>query len=124
LYGARCAGGGRVAKDPVMVTIARTRSRWGTLFSVVAIAEAFTWAGLLVGMLLKHVTGTTDLGVTVFGPLHGVMFIVYLPVALVCAWRLRWPVWVVLVALAAAVPPLTTLLFEVWASRRGLLRAR
>lgn len=107
-----------------MATTARTRSGWGTLFSVVAIAEAFTWAGLLVGMLLKHVTRTTDLGVTVFGPLHGVMFIVYLPVALVCAWRLRWPVWVALVALAAAVPPLTTLLFEVWASRRGLLRAR
>jgi len=109
-----------------MATAAGTgrRSGWGVLFSVVAIAEAFTWAGLLVGMVLKHVTQTTDAGVAVFGALHGAMFIVYLPVALLCAWRLRWPVWVALLALAAAVPPLTTLLFEVWALRRGLLRAR
>ena len=107
-----------------MATTARTRSGWGTLFAVVAFAEAFTWAGLLVGMLLKHMTNTTDVGVAVFGALHGAMFLIYLPVALVCAWRLRWPFWVALVALAAAVPPLTTLLFEVWASRRGLLRAR
>ncbi|MFM7552581.1 MAG: DUF3817 domain-containing protein [Actinomycetota bacterium] len=107
-----------------MVVASVTRSGWGTLFAVVAFAEAFTWAGLMIGMLLKHVTGTTELGVAVFGPLHGAMFLVYLPVALVCAWRLRWPVWVALIALAAAVPPLTTLLFEVWASRRGLLRAR
>ncbi len=107
-----------------MATTARTRSGWGTLFAVVAFAEAFTWAGLLVGMLLKHMTNTTDVGVAVFGALHGAMFLIYLPVALVCAWRLRWPFWVALVALAAAVPPLTTLLFEVWANRRGLLRAR
>jgi integral membrane protein len=108
----------------VAATATGRRSGWGVLFTVVAIAEAFTWAGLLVGMLLKHVTNTTDVGVAVFGALHGVMFLVYLPVALICAWRLRWPVWVALLALAAAVPPLTTLLFEVWALRRGLLRAR
>ncbi|MGA0122813.1 MAG: DUF3817 domain-containing protein [Gaiellales bacterium] len=108
----------------MMASATRTRSGWGTLFAVVAFAEAFTWAGLLIGMALKHVTDTTDVGVAVFGALHGAMFLVYLPVALVCAWRLRWPVWVALVALAVAVPPLTTLVFEVWARRRGLLAAR
>lgn len=107
-----------------MATATPTRSRWGTLFTVVALGEAFTWAGLLVGMFLKHVTQTTDVGVAVFGALHGGMFLIYLVVTVVVAWRLRWPVWVALVGLAAGVPPLTTLLFDVWVARRGLLRAR
>jgi integral membrane protein len=118
------AGSAAVGENAAMATAARTRSRWGDLFAVVAFAEAFTWAGLLVGMLLKHVTRTTDAGVAVFGALHGVMFLVYLVVAVVCAWRLRWSIRVTLLALAAAVPPLTTLVFEIWARRRGLLASR
>jgi len=100
------------------------RSGWGSIFAVVALVEAFTWAGLLVGMGLKYITETTDAVVAVFGMLHGIAFGVYVVVALITWWRLRWPLLVGLLALLASVPPLTTLLFELWAQRRGLLRAR
>ncbi len=95
--------------------------RTGRAFAVVALVEAFTWAGLLVGMVLKHVTHTTELGVAVFGRLHGGAFLVYVAVALVAAVRLRWPWWVTGLALAAAVPPLVTLPLERWLRRTGRL---
>ncbi|WP_188037457.1 DUF3817 domain-containing protein [Actinotalea sp. JY-7885] len=96
-------------------------SRTGRIFAVVALLEATTWAGLLVGMLLKHVTHTTELGVQVFGRLHGAAFMIYVVVAVVAAVRLRWGTRVTLVALAAAVPPLVTLPLERWLRRTGRL---
>lgn len=95
----------------------------GRVFSVVALVEAFTWAGLLVGMFLKYVTETTDQGVWLFGRLHGGVFVLYVVVALVAAVKLRWSWKVAFVALAASVPPLMTLVFEVWARRHHLLVA-
>ena len=92
-----------------------------TVFKAVAIAEALTWAGLLVGMYLKHVAGTTELGVQVFGSLHGGIFLAYVALVLVLARTLRWSPWVTLAGLASSVPPFATLVFEVWASRTGRL---
>ncbi len=99
----------------------RRISAAGRLFSVVALIEAFTWAGLLVGMYLKYVSGTTDLGVWLFGRLHGGAFLLYVVVAFVAGARLRWPMWALLVAVLAAIPPLVTLPLEYWFRRRGLL---
>lgn len=93
-------------------------------FTVVAVLEAFTWVGLLVGMYLKHVAGTTEAGVWLFGRLHGAAFVAYVLTTLVTARVLRWGPVVTLVALAASVPPLATLVFEVWARRRGSSAAR
>lgn len=71
-----------------------TRLPWiGRVFVVAAFLEAFTWAGLLVGMFLKYVTETTDVGVSIFGALHGGMFLIYAAVALVTAIALKWPWW-------------------------------
>ena len=56
-----------------------------------AFLEAFTWAGLLMGMFLEYVTGTTDVGVGIFGALHGGMFLIALAIALITAVMLRWP---------------------------------
>ena len=95
----------------------------GRAFAVVAFVEAGTWTGLLIGMFLKHVTHTTDLGVSVFGLLHGIAFMVYGVVAITAAYLLRWPWKVAVVALIAAVPPLTTIPMERWLARRGLLNA-
>ncbi|MGY1457613.1 MULTISPECIES: DUF3817 domain-containing protein [unclassified Luteimonas] len=95
----------------------------GRLFSVVALIEAFTWAGLLVGMYLKYVSGTTELGVWLFGRLHGGAFLLYVVVAFVAGTRLRWPMWALLMAVLAAIPPLVTLPLEYWFRRRGLLSA-
>lgn len=91
------------------------------LFSRLAIAEAITWALLLVGMFLKYVTKTTDLGVTVFGLVHGAVFIAYVLGAVVVWVNQRWSAGTGLLALVSAVPPFVTIIFERWAERRSLL---
>ncbi len=93
----------------------------GKIFSIIALLEGLTWAGLLIGMFLKYTTKTTTLGVALFGPLHGIVFICYVVITLVAALRLRWPLWATLVAVLAAVPPLVTIPMEMWFKRRGLL---
>jgi len=45
------------------------------IFRITAVAEAFSWAGLLVGMYLKRVAEVTDMGVWLFGRLHGALFV-------------------------------------------------
>ena len=94
------------------------------LFRRVAVAEAFTWAGLLAGMFLKYVTRTTEVGVQVFGMLHGVVFIGYVLVTLAVAVDQQWSRRQTLLGLASAVPPFLTLAFERYAARRDLLAAR
>lgn len=91
------------------------------LFRLVARAEAVTWALLLGGMFLKYVTQTTELGVRVFGMVHGVVFIAYCVATVVVAIDQRWPVGRLLLGLVAAVPPFATLPFERYAERSGLL---
>ncbi len=93
----------------------------GRLFAVVALVEAFTWAGLLVGMFLKYVTETTEAGVWLFGRLHGAAFVLYVVVTLVAAVRLRWGWLRALVALACSVPPLLTVPAERVLRRTGYL---
>ncbi len=91
------------------------------LFRRVAVAEALTWAGLLTGMVLKYGTGTTDLGVRVFGMLHGVVFLGYCLVTVLVAIDQRWRPGRLLLGLTAAVPPFATLAFERYAGSRAAL---
>jgi integral membrane protein len=92
-----------------------------TAFTIIARFEAFTWAGLLIGMFLKYGTETTELGVWLFGRLHGFAFLLYFVTAIVAGLRLRWPWWATLLAALAAIPPLVTFPLEIWFRRRGLL---
>ena len=96
----------------------------GKLFATVALIEALTWTGLLVGMYLKYVSGTTDVGVWLFGRLHGLAFLGYVVITVLAGVRLRWPMWALLLALLAAVPPLLTWPVEWWFRRKGLLSGR
>jgi integral membrane protein len=91
------------------------------VFTTAARFEAFTWAGLLLGMFLKYVTETTDLGVWLFGRLHGAAFLIYFCVAIISAIRLRWPWWCAVLAVLAAIPPLVTFPLEIWFRHRGML---
>ncbi|WP_253886878.1 DUF3817 domain-containing protein [Actinokineospora diospyrosa] len=93
-------------------------------FRVVALAEAVSWIGLLVGMFFKYATDLGDFGVKVFGPIHGAVFVAYLVVTAVTAKQLRWSRWTAFWALVASVPPLATLVFERWALRTGKLDNR
>lgn len=91
------------------------------LFRRVAIAEAVTWALLLGGMFLKYVTETTELGVRVFGMVHGVVFVAYWLTTVLVAVDQRWSAGRTLLGLAAAVPPFATVLFDRYAEARGAL---
>ncbi len=92
--------------------------------TTVAVAEALSWIGLLAGMFVKYVPRTTELGVQIFGPIHGGIFVAYVLVALVASRVLRWTPATTLLALAASVPPLATVWFERRAHRLGQLPAR
>lgn len=91
--------------------------RMATLFTLIARIEAFTWAGLLAGMYLKYGLEITELGVWLFGRLHGVAFVAYFIVAVVTGLYLRWPWWGTLLAVLASIPPLVTFPLELWFRR-------
>ncbi|TPG15026.1 DUF3817 domain-containing protein [Pedococcus bigeumensis] len=92
-----------------------------TLFRRLAFAEAVTWALLLIGMFLKYVTQTTELGVRIFGMTHGVVFIAYCLTAVFVSVNQQWSFRTVAVALVSAVPPFMTVWFDRRAERRGQL---
>ncbi|GAA2735579.1 DUF3817 domain-containing protein [Pedococcus aerophilus] len=91
------------------------------LFRRLAVAEATTWALLLIGMVLKYVTKTTELGVQVFGMVHGVVFIAYCLTTVFVAVNQRWSAGVTLLGLVSAIPPFMTVWFDRWAEKRRLL---
>ena len=93
----------------------------GRLFALACLLEGLTWAGLLVGLFLEYATETTELGVWLFGRLHGVAFLFYVVVSIIAARRLQWPWWVTNIALLAAIPPLVTIPMETWFKRHGFL---
>lgn len=89
------------------------------IFRILAIAEAFSWAALLIGMFFKWIARTTELGVEIAGPIHGAIFICY-GIAALLLWRMqRWPFGVALFAGLSAVLPFATVPFERWAGKRG-----
>ena len=94
-----------------------------TAFRIVAVAEALSWIGLLAGMYVKYVPETSEIGVRIFGPIHGGIFLAYVAIAPVAGRVLRWTAGTTLLALAASVPPLATVWFERRATRLGRLPA-
>lgn len=94
-----------------------THAGW---FKLVAVAEAISWAALLISMGFKYGLGMPT-GVTVCGWIHGVIFTAYVVTTLIVFSPLRWKFPVLLLALLASVPPLASVVFERWAARRGLM---
>src|SRR3954462_2861078 len=95
-----------------------------TAFRIVAVAEALSWIGLLAGMYVQYVPPTTELGVKIFGPIHGAIFITYVVIALLTARALRWSPRTTVLALVCSVPPLATVWFERLATRNDRLPGR
>lgn len=91
------------------------------LFTLFAFAEVVTWTLLLLGMFLKYVTQTTELGVRVFGLVHGFVFLTYVVVTIVVGVNQRWNRRTTLLGVLAAVPPYATIPFERHVKRHGLL---
>ncbi|GAB3246063.1 DUF3817 domain-containing protein [Arthrobacter pigmenti] len=92
-----------------------------TLFRTVAFAEAVTWTLLLIGLFLKYVTSTTELGVSIGGGLHGFVFICYVMVSCFTWVNEKWARGTGLLTLVSAVIPYATIPVEKSLDRRGLL---
>jgi integral membrane protein len=124
VLGAGAVGIGWIAwRVPTRPTGRPPLSPPGRWFRAVAFAEAVTWLGLLVGMAVKYLGDGSERGVEVFGPIHGVVVLVYLSVLAWTAHRLHWGARTTLLGLLASVPPGGTLFFEAWAERRLRLAA-
>ena len=99
----------------------RTRVGW---FRLVALAEAVSWVGLLVGMYFKYLgTPRTEIGVKIFGMAHGLIFIAFVVAALLVGIALRWAPGTWLLALLASIVPLCSVIFLIWADRTGRMGA-
>lgn len=90
-------------------------------FRLIAIAEAITWTLLIIGMILKYGTQTTEIGVSIGGALHGFVFLVYGASVLLVGINQRWSIGTILMGLVSAVIPYVTIPFDVWADRSGRL---
>ncbi len=94
------------------------------LYRALALAEVVTWTLLIVGMLLKYVTHTTDLGVRLGGGIHGLVFLAYCLGTVLVGVDGRWGAGRTLLGLGSAVVPYATVPFERSAERRGGLSDR
>jgi len=90
-------------------------------FRLVAIWEAVTWAALLIAMFFKWVLGFEE-AVRIPGMVHGIAgFLVFVGVAIITAFALKWDLKTTFLALVSSVPPFGTIVFERWAVRTGRL---
>jgi integral membrane protein len=95
----------------------RTRVGW---FRLIAMAEAVSWAGLLIGMYFKYLgTPRTEIGVKVFGMVHGLVFIAFVVTGLLVGMAVRWTLGTWLLALLASIVPLCSVIFLIWAEKTG-----
>lgn len=91
-------------------------------FRLVALAEALSWAGLLIGMYFKYLgSPRTEVGVKVFGPIHGGIFLAFVALAVLVGIAFSWGVRAWILALLASIVPLGSVIFVAWAERTGLL---
>jgi integral membrane protein len=89
-------------------------------FRLIALAEAVSWVGLLVGMYFKYLgTPRTEVGVKVFGMAHGLIFIAFVVTALLVGIAAKWSAGTWLLALLASIVPLASVIFLIWADRTG-----
>ncbi|MBF6299250.1 DUF3817 domain-containing protein [Nocardia amamiensis] len=90
-------------------------------FRFVAVLEAISWLLLIIGMVFKRIPEPVMWPVKVFGMTHGIVFVVFVLIAIVAARELRWSAKTTILALISSIPPFCTVLFEVWAVRSGQL---
>ncbi|ANZ38173.1 export protein [Lentzea guizhouensis] len=93
-------------------------------FRILALAEAVSWAGLLLGMFFKYVVVQNEIGVKIFGPIHGFIFVAFILVTLMAKDPLRWDARTLVLGLLSSIPPFGTVIFERWAAKTGRLTER
>lgn len=81
------------------------------LFKIIALAEAASYLLLLGASVAKRTLDMPEL-VTVMGPIHGILFLTYVALALYVRETLRWTGWTTVMVIVAAVVPLGGLIVE------------
>jgi integral membrane protein len=88
-------------------------------FRVVALTEATTFLLLLVASVLKR-TADAPIGVTILGPLHGLLFVGYVLIALNIKAEQGWTAKETGSILLGAVLPFGGYVVDRWLARRQL----
>jgi len=106
--------------------MARRPQRSTRLFSIktfryVALAEATSFLLLLVAAVLKR---TNDLheGVSILGPIHGILFLAYVLIAIVLRGPQGWSAKATLGVLIGAVVPFGGFVVDRWLAKTGQLK--
>lgn len=89
------------------------------LFRSFAIAEVFTWAGLITALILRALDVTNI--VPIAGGIHGFIFLSY-ATSTVFVWvNQKWSARLGITGVLLAIVPFATVPFEMYVDRRGLL---
>jgi integral membrane protein len=87
-------------------TPGRTAAPTVRALRAVAVVEALSWLVLIVCTVVKYATTPHEqLGVQIMGPIHGVLFLVYVGLTLEVRRRLDWDVRTTLIVLVDSVIP-------------------
>lgn len=89
------------------------------LFRSFAVAEMFTWAGLITALVLRALD-VANL-VPIIGGIHGFVFLCYSASTIFVWINQRWPFRLGLTGLLLAIVPFATVPFEIVVDRKGLL---
>lgn len=88
-----------------------------TVLRRVALLEATSFLALLIATYVKHQDGG-EVGVSILGPLHGGLFILYAIFTLTARRRARWSPATTLLVLLGAVVPFGGYLVDAWLARQ------
>jgi integral membrane protein len=86
-------------------------------FRIVALAEATSFLALLVATYVKY-GHDEELGVQILGPVHGLLFVAYVLLALRLALELGWSARTTALVLAGAVVPFGGFVVDRWLARQ------
>lgn len=84
----------------------------------VALLEAASFLALLVATYIKY-EGDAEVGVQILGPIHGILFVAYVLIALLVARAVRWSVLTTLLVLLGAVVPFGGFVVDRWLAKNG-----
>ena len=89
-------------------------------FRYVALAEATSFLILLVATAVKYSQDAPE-GVSIMGPIHGVLFIAYVTIALAIRGQMRWSNQATVGVLIGAVLPFGGFAVDRWLAKTGQL---
>jgi integral membrane protein len=82
----------------------------------IALAEATSFIALLIASAIKR-TGGSELGVQILGPIHGLLFVAYVWIALAIRRDMGWSVKTTFWVLVGAVVPFGGYVVDWWLLR-------